>query len=234
MRQAERRLFFRRRHPRRAMERSVSARLVFKTVANTKVAMAIAAARNSGYSSFEESLSVTAGGQQVPLTEVLDHHGGRFHYMEFAEPAEVTVEYAATVGGKAEPEESELADRIRYVRPSRYAESDRLLPTAYAEFEGVHGGGLLHAVRNWVNGELRYLSGSSRGTDGAVETLLSRRGVCRDFAHLAIALLRSRDIPARLAAVYAPGLSPMDFHAVAEAYVEGAWHVIDPTGLAPR
>ena len=216
------------------MERSVSARLVFRTAPNTKVAMAIAAARNSGYSSFDETLSVTAGGNEVPLTEIADHHGGRFHYMEFTEPAEVTVEYSATVAGRGEPEEASLADRIRYVRPSRYAESDRLLPTAYAEFEGVQGAGLLHAVRNWVNGELRYLSGSSRGTDGAVETLLSRRGVCRDFAHLAIALLRSKDIPARLAAGYAPGLSPMDFHAVAEAYVEGAWHVIDPTGLAPR
>lgn len=216
------------------MERSVSARLAFRTTAHTKVAMAIAAARNSGYSSFAESLSVTAGGADVPLTEVSDHHGGRFHYMEFDEPTEVAVEYAATVSGRAVPEEAELADRIRYVRPSRYAESDRLLPTAYAEFGGIHGAALLHAVRNWVNGELRYISGSSRGTDGAVETLLSRRGVCRDFAHLAIALLRSKDIPARLAAVYAPGLSPMDFHAVAEAYVEGAWHVIDPTGLAPR
>ncbi|TPV49059.1 transglutaminase family protein [Pseudarthrobacter phenanthrenivorans] len=216
------------------MERTVSARLVFRTTANTKVAMAIAAARNSGYSSFEENLSIAADGEQVTACEVPDHHGGRLHYMEFAEPAEVTVEYSATVAGKAVPEEAGLADRIRYVRPSRYAESDRLLPTAYAEFEGVHGRALLHAVRNWVNGELRYISGSSRGTDGAVETLLSRRGVCRDFAHLAIALLRSKDIPARLAAVYAPGLSPMDFHAVAEAYVEGAWHVIDPTGLAPR
>ncbi|WP_411373593.1 transglutaminase-like domain-containing protein [Arthrobacter sp. MPF02] len=216
------------------MERSVSARLAFRTAANTKVAMAIAVARNSGYSSFEETLSVTAGGEQVPLTEISDHHGGRFHYMEFAEPAEVEVEYTATVAGRGEPEEASLADRIRYVRPSRYAESDRLLPTAYAEFDTQSGAGLLHAVRDWVNNELRYLSGSSRGTDGAVETLLSRRGVCRDFAHLAIALLRSKDIPARLAAVYAPGLNPMDFHAVAEAYVDGAWHVIDPTGLAPR
>ncbi|MDQ0825283.1 transglutaminase-like putative cysteine protease [Arthrobacter sp. B2I5] len=216
------------------MERSVSARLAFRTIANTKVAMAIAVARNSGYSSFDEVLSVTAGGAEVPLTEVSDHHGGRFHYMEFAEPTDVTVDYSATVAGRAVPEDASLADRIRYVRPSRYAESDRLLPTAYAEFEGVQGADLMQAVRNWVNGELRYISGSSRGTDGAVETLLSRRGVCRDFAHLAIALLRSKDIPARLAAVYAPGLSPMDFHAVAEAYVEGAWHIIDPTGLAPR
>lgn len=216
------------------MERSVSARLAFRTIANTKVAMAIAVARNSGYSSFEETLSVTAAGAEVPLTEFSDHHGGRFHYMEFAEPTDVSVEYSATVAGRAEPEDAGLADRIRYVRPSRYAESDRLLPTAYAEFEGLQGADLVLAVRNWVNGELRYISGSSRGTDGAVETLLSRRGVCRDFAHLAIALLRSKDIPARLAAVYAPGLNPMDFHAVAEAYVEGAWHVIDPTGLAPR
>ncbi|WP_375390253.1 transglutaminase family protein, partial [uncultured Amnibacterium sp.] len=51
---------------------------------------------------------------------------------------------------------------------------------------------------------------------------------------LVVALLRALDVPARLVAVYAPGLDPMDFHAVAEAYVEGAWHVVDATTLAPR
>jgi transglutaminase-like putative cysteine protease len=216
------------------MERTVSAHMVFRTIADTKAALAIAVARNPGYTTFAESLTVTAGGQAVPLQELADHHGGRLHYMEFVEPAEVTVEYSATVAGQAAPEEATLAELIRYVRPSRYAESDRLLPTAYAEFGGLHGAELLQAVRSWVFGELRYISGSSRGTDGAVETLLHRRGVCRDFAHLAIALLRSKDVPARLAAVYAPGLSPMDFHAVAEAHVNGSWHIIDPTGLAPR
>jgi transglutaminase-like putative cysteine protease len=216
------------------MERSVAARLVFKTVAETKVALAVSVARNAGYSGFEETLSVTAGGEDVALTELSDHHGGRFHYMEFAEPTEVLVEYAATVTGFALPEEPRLMELIRYVRPSRYAESDRLLPTAYAEFGGLAGEELLHAVRNWVFSELRYVSGSSRGTDGAVETLLHRRGVCRDYAHLAIALLRAKNVPARLAAVYAPGLSPMDFHAVAEAHINGAWQIIDPTGLAPR
>jgi transglutaminase-like putative cysteine protease len=58
--------------------------------------------------------------------------------------------------------------------------------------------------------------------------------VCRDFAHLAVALLRARDVPARVASVYAPGLSPMDFHAVAEALVDGTWRVVDATLLAPR
>ena len=216
------------------MERTVAARLVFKTVADTKVATAISVARNAGYTSFAEDLSVTADGEQVPLTELSDHHGGRFHYMEFADPTEVTVDYSATVGGRAEPEKASLMELIRYVRPSRYAESDRLLPTSYAEFGGLQGEELLHAVRKWVFNELRYVIGSSRGTDGAVETLLNRRGVCRDYAHLAISLLRAKNVPARLAAVYAPGLSPMDFHAVAEAHVNGAWHVIDPTGLAPR
>lgn len=216
------------------MERSVATRLVFKTAAETKVALAVAVARNTGYSSLVETLSVTSGEDTVPVTELSDHHGGRFHYMEFAEPTEVTVDYTATVSGVAVPDQPNLMELIRYVRPSRYAESDRLLPTAYAEFGGLQGEELLHAVRNWVFSELRYVSGSSRGTDGAVETLLHRRGVCRDFAHLAISMLRSKDVPARLVAVYAPGLSPMDFHAVAEAYINGAWYVIDPTGLAPR
>ena len=63
---------------------------------------------------------------------------------------------------------------------------------------------------------------------------MSGQGVCRDFAHLAVGLARALGIPARLVAAYAPGLSPMDFHAVVEAHVEGAWHVVDPTHLAPR
>jgi transglutaminase-like putative cysteine protease len=58
--------------------------------------------------------------------------------------------------------------------------------------------------------------------------------VCRDYAHLVIALLRALDVPARLAAVYAPGLDPMDFHAVAEAVVDDQWRVVDATLLAPR
>ncbi len=56
---------------------------------------------------------------------------------------------------------------------------------------------------------------------------MTGQGVCRDYAHVVIALLRAMDVPARYAACYAPGLRPMDFHAVAEAYLDGAWYVID-------
>ena len=80
------------------MERAVAAHLArIKTVAETKVALAVAVARNAGYDSLEESLTVTAGGQDVPLTELSDHHGGRFHSMKIAEPTEVLVEYSAAV-----------------------------------------------------------------------------------------------------------------------------------------
>src|SRR5699024_9044914 len=72
------------------------------------------------------------------------------------------------------------------------------------------------------------------GTDGAVDSILQASGVCRDFAHVVIALLRALGTPARLVSVYAPGLEPMDFHAVAEAWVDGAWHIVDATRLAPR
>ena len=78
------------------------------------------------------------------------------------------------------------------------------------------------------------MPGSSRPTDGAVATLLAREGVCRDYAHLTTALLRANAIPARVVSAYAPGLDPMDFHAVTEVCLGRDWFVVDPTCLAPR
>ena len=89
-------------------------------------------------------------------------------------------------------------------------------------------------MSSWVGTRLRYVPGGSGPTDGAVHTLLRRQGVCRDYAHLVVALPRALGVPARVAAVYAPGLEPMDFHAVVEAAVDGCWRVVDATLLAPR
>ncbi|GAA1050030.1 transglutaminase-like domain-containing protein [Arthrobacter russicus] len=215
------------------MQRTVSSRLLFATQAQTSVVLNVAVA-DRGYDELDESVVLLADGQPVDYRELPEPHGGRLFAFSLAEPAEVSLEYRAVVTGTAGVETTTESQLIRYVRPSRYCESDRLLPTSYAEFPGLRGLALLAAVRSWVAQELRYVSGSSRGTDGAVETLLARRGVCRDFAHLAISLLRAKDVPARLAAVYAPGLAPMDFHAVAEAWVDGRWYTIDATGMAPR
>lgn len=148
------------------------------------------------------------------------------------EPGTVRVDYACIVAGREAEPVGDEADLIRYVRPSRYAESDKLYPLAASLFRDVGGMDLLHAVEQWVNANLRYVPGFSRGTDGAVDAFLSRQGVCRDFAHLVVALLRARNVPARVVAGYAPGLRPMDFHAVAEAWMDGQWHLLDATRLS--
>jgi transglutaminase-like putative cysteine protease len=184
--------------------------------------------------SIEETLSVRCNGVQTPTTEVAVLGDGRVHLV-VPSVGQMTIEYRATVSGSAREELVSDEDRIVYLRPSRYAESDRLSAIAAAEFAGITGEReLLASVSSWVGSQLTYVAGSSGPTDGAVDTLLLRQGVCRDYAHLVIALLRALDVPARLVAVYAPGLTPMDFHAVAEAAVDGVWRVADATLLAPR
>jgi transglutaminase-like putative cysteine protease len=181
----------------------------------------------------EEALAVTQHGAPLEVRELHDHHGTLLHLCEVG-AGRVTVDYRVVVDGRLDDPAVDELDLVRYRRPSRYCESDTLSPTARAEFGGLEGRELLAAVATWVGSHLAYVPGASAPTDGAVQTLLDRQGVCRDYAHLVIALLRGLDVPARLVSVYAPGLSPMDFHAVAEAFVDGGWHVVDATGLAPR
>lgn len=213
------------------MIRHVSARLELDISGRTNMVLCLAAAQGARLTS--ERLDITHSGVPLQAKELVDRHGSRLHQL-VSDAGRMTIEYAAEVTGQAESAPTDELDSIVYLRPSRYCESDTLLPTARSEFAGLKGIELLTAVCSWVHDRLRYVPGSSRVTDGAVGTLLARRGVCRDYAHLVIALLRSIDVPARMAAVYAPGLSPMDFHAVAEALVDGKWHVVDATGLAPR
>ena len=183
----------------------------------------------------DEVLSVRLDGQPVGWVEHATEAGGRLQLLEV--PAgRLEVSYRGTVDTVdtvALP--AERLDATVYLRPSRYAESDRLGAVAAAEFGHLAApADLVRAVAAWVGTRLSYLPGSSTGTDGAVDTLLAGAGVCRDYAHLVVALLRARDVPARVVAVYAPGLVPMDFHAVAEALVSGRWQVVDATLLAPR
>lgn len=216
------------------MQRTVSADLAGTTIDGTRIVLSVAVADPRWYDAVDEHLTVLVDGRDVELREHSDADGTRLHLLDTPQAADVEVHYRAVVSGSAQAPPGREADLVRYVRPSRYCESDLVLPTAYTLFPSLEGIALIQAMRDWVAAELSYVPGSSRFTDGAVDTLLARMGVCRDYAHLVIALLRARDIPARLASVYAPGLSPMDFHAVVEAWAEGAWHVVDATGLAPR
>ena len=177
-----------------------------------------------------ETLTLLLDGEPVSATEIEDSHGTRLHRIVVG-VGPLDVEYEATIEGRSAPLPTGPRHEVRYLRPSRYAESDELAATAFAEFEGLEGMGLLHGISSWVGTHLAYVSGSSEPTDGASQTFLARQGVCRDYAHLCVALLRARGVPARLVSVYAPGLKPMDFHAVCEAYVDGRWWAV---GMPPH
>ena len=213
------------------MKRDVGAHMTLTVTEPAELIFSIAVA--SGAHLASERVLISLDGAAVEAEELVDSHGTRLHRVEVG-TGELEASYTATILGRTPEEVLEPTDLIRYLRPSRYCESDTLGPTAAAEFQGLEGVALLDAVSSWVGTRLWYVSGSSLPTDGAVRTLLARQGVCRDYAHLCVALLRARNVPARLVSVYAPGLSPMDFHAVAEAWVDGAWHVVDATTLAPR
>ena len=192
------------------------------------------AASDASPAAVVETLRVVSNGRAVAVTEVYVPDVGRVHVCH-PPTGRLEIGYEATLTGSAGLPAVSEAGQVLYRRPSRYAESDRLAPMAQAEFAGITDPAqLLAAVSSWVGDRLIYVSGSSGPTDGAVDTMLKRQGVCRDYAHLVIALLRALDVPARLAAVYAPGLDPMDFHAVAEGAVDGTWRAVDATLLAPR
>jgi len=121
---------------------------------------------------------------------------------------------------------------LPFLRGSRFVESDRFEQIARHEFGQLTGGDRVEAILTWLRTHVAYRSGCSNATTTAIDSYVNRRGVCRDYAHIAAALCRASDIPARLVSAYALGLEPPDFHAVIEAYVGGRWRLADPTGLA--
>lgn len=207
--------------------RTVTAHLEVYVAEEADIVLAIAIADD--HERQGEQLLVSLDG--VPIDATVDGH---LCFLEAVGRGLLLVDYEATVIGAAPPATVTVHDVFRYIRPSRYCESDRLGPLARAEFGGLDGADLLAGVSSWVGVNIAYVAGSSRPIDGAVATLLGREGVCRDFAHLTAALLRANNVAARVVSVYAPGLAPMDFHVVTEACLDGAWYVVDPTCLAPR
>lgn len=215
------------------MKRHVGAELGIAITAPTTLEFQIAVAPHPN-AEVSESLSFLLNGKPVQALEISGTHGDRIHKIDVPVGA-LEVDYTATIIGQADPAPVTEYDLSMYLRPSRYAEADKFYGFAATEFGSyLDSTTLLEKVSRWVGARLNYVPGSSDPIDGAVDTLLSGAGVCRDFAHLVVAMLRAVNVPARVVSVYAPGLYPMDFHAVAEAFVEGQWRVVDGTLLAPR
>ena len=122
---------------------------------------------------------------------------------------------------------------LSYLLPSRYCESDRFGNLARDIVDGVQlGYDQVYRISDWIRSSIRYAPGSSVFPLSAVEVNVQGEGVCRDLAHLGIALCRSISIPARLVVGFLYGLEPMDLHAWFEAYVGGRWYTFDSTEAA--
>jgi hypothetical protein len=170
--------------------------------------------------------------------------GNRYMRLRAA-PGELAVSYCATVDlqhHRADPGQlPEIPicrlplDVLGCIYPSRYCESDKLLRVAMKQFGDLPPGyRRVQAIMAWVQRQVTYTSNTSSSSTSAVETLVQQVGVCRDFAHLMIALCRAVNIPARFTTGtdYGadPALGPPDFHAYVEVYVGDRWYIVDPSG----
>jgi transglutaminase-like putative cysteine protease len=129
------------------------------------------------------------------------------------------------------------AQVLSYIYPSRYCQSDRLHRFAMREFsQHWQGYSRVQSIRDWVLQRTTFSSNTSDSNTSAIDTLLETVGVCRDFAHLMIALCRAINIPARFTTGIDygadPALGPTDFHAYVEVYLGDRWYLFDPSGTA--
>lgn len=174
------------------------------------------------------------------LTRDGDREGQR--RTTFLAHGDVTISYQATVERLALEDDGDRAvssvrdlpgEALPFLWPSRYCPSDRFERFAERTFGGLRDAALIDAVMDWTATHLEYRMGVSNALTDAMDTFVDRVGVCRDYAHLAISMLRASGVPARAVSAYAWSLEPPDMHAVVEAFVGGRWRLFDPTGRAP-
>jgi transglutaminase-like putative cysteine protease len=125
------------------------------------------------------------------------------------------------------------AEVLPYLQPSRYCPSDQFGRFVTRQFGETAGGARVLAILNWIAENVDYEHGVSDTETTAARTFIDRAGVCRDFTHLGMTFCRASGVPARAVSAFAHQLTPPDFHAIFEVWLDGGWWLVDPTGLAP-
>jgi transglutaminase-like putative cysteine protease len=132
-------------------------------------------------------------------------------------------------------------DTLVYLLGSRYCETDKLVEQAWSLFGNTPlGWGRVQAICDYVHQRITFGYQFANATKGAAQALEEGRGVCRDYAHSAIALCRCMNIPARYCTGYLGDIgvpysdAPMDFSAWFEAYLDGRWYTFDARHNTPR
>lgn len=222
------------------MRLNIEVELDYYFPAAADVLLAVEVAQLPDQLLIEDLLTVDGAG---PLTPVAGEDGiGRRTWMRAEGPfraayratLDITRPHVAIDALPATPHSELPAAAVAYLWPSRYCESDRFEAFVERHFGALEGGAKLLAMRDWIRAEMDYVPGSSNSQTTAGDVFVARQGVCRDFAHLMASFARAAGVPARLTSVYAWRLDPPDFHAVVEVWLDGAWHFLDATGLAPN
>jgi transglutaminase-like putative cysteine protease len=226
------------------MQFKLGCRLGYTASAQTPFLFNIAAQRLG--SQIIESESVTLTPVLQPEHWVMPESDNRYFRVN-APPGRLLVEYEAQVnltpiledpsGVKEMPVARLPLSVFPHLFPSRYCQSDQLERFARSTFGAIEPGySRVNGICNWIHDYVAYEGGVSDAMTSAFDTVTQRAGVCRDFAHLAIALCRALGVPARYVSAYAFRLQPPDFHAVFEAYLEGpqggAWYLFDATRMS--
>jgi transglutaminase-like putative cysteine protease len=223
------------------MEFQIDCRLGYEISGSASFLFNVAVARNSFQRITAEHFEVS-GAKSCQETVI----GGQRYHRVTAESGSIELIYQAGVEATYElfgdPSRLQVplfeqipAEALLFIYPSRFCQSDLLARLAKREFnQNEPGFYRVTRICNWIFERIEYLSGTTTPTTSAFDTVTELVGVCRDFAHLAIAFCRSLGIPARFVSAYAYGLNPPDFHAYMEAFLGGHWILFDPTRLAPQ
>ena len=179
----------------------------------------------------------------VPTTHYVDIYGNLCQRLVVPQGTirvvfEVTMEVEADIAVAPDapltPMHQLPDDVLLYLLQSRYCPSDKMQEKARAIVgNAAPGYAQVEKIRAWIQQHLVYQYGVSTATTDAIDTLGHGAGVCRDFAHVGIALCRSLRIPARIVVGYFYLLDLMDLHAWFEAFVGGRWYTFDATQQAP-
>ncbi len=224
------------------MRFNVRSELEYSVQSPSTIIFNIHALRTGGQTVLDESLTIEP---YIKHEEFVSSTGeSRFVRLETGAATALTIAYRATVNIEhtlvdieqlARVPLHKLAhDIVPFIFPSRYCQSDMLGRLAYRNFGRYESNyARVVAIADWVYDNVEYLSGSTNAQTSAYDTVTQGAGVCRDFAHLSIALCRALNIPARYFTGYAYQLDPPDFHACFEAFIGGHWMLFDPTRLAP-
>lgn len=221
---------------------NVSSTLSYDVFSKTTFFFNIQALQSTSQLIMEESLVISPTMAFEEFTS--NNLDTRFIKMEVPKGIRFTIKYRAKVA--VNPiliDENELLktsslinldhDVLPFLMPSRHCESDKLTEFALATFGNLPNDySKAKAINDWIFTNIKYTTASTNASTSATDTLQNKSGVCKDFAHLGIALCRALDIPARYFTGYAAALNPPDFHACFEVYINGNWIIFDPTNLA--